>query len=227
MPNWTYNEIRIKGDKNTIASIKEFVKSEESEFDFNKIIPMPDSLNIESGSRTDRAILVYLSDKLTTKPNKREDKWQMAYNLVSNPFREDWVLELYDRLVNDPPKDIDQLYEDGKTYVDNYQKYGAVTWYEWRCANWSTKWNACRVSMTDSHEEEVEYFFDTAWCCPYLVISELSQIYPNVKIEHQYRNEDGYETIFTDIYLNGEIIEERSEIDKEYLKEIEEYLSTN
>ena len=76
MPNWTYNEIRIKGDKNTIASIKEFVKSEESEFDFNKIIPMPDSLNIESGSRTDRAILVYLSDKLTTKPNKREDKWQ-------------------------------------------------------------------------------------------------------------------------------------------------------
>lgn len=222
MPNWTYNEIKINSDKNTIASIKDFVKSNDREFDFNKIVPMPASLNVESGSRTDTAIMVFLSDKLTTKPDKKKDKWKLAYEVLHNFFSKDWVKELYDRLSKEPPKDIDKLYEEGKQYVNNYKAYGAVTWYEWCNANWGTKWNACEVTMDEPSNEEVTYFFDTAWCCPYPVIAELSRLYPNVKIEHTFRNEDGYENIYTDTYLNGVLINEQTEIDEEYLKELEE-----
>lgn len=42
MPNWTTNHVTIKADdENKLKEIKEFVKSETSYFDFDKIVPMP------------------------------------------------------------------------------------------------------------------------------------------------------------------------------------------
>ena len=42
MPNDCYNSLTIKANPETIEKILSFVKSDESAFDFNKIIPMPD-----------------------------------------------------------------------------------------------------------------------------------------------------------------------------------------
>ena len=44
MPNWVKNRIVVSCDKATMEAIKEFVASEESEFDFEKIIPMPSNV---------------------------------------------------------------------------------------------------------------------------------------------------------------------------------------
>jgi len=41
MPNWCDNSLKIEGKKKTLNKILEFVKSEDSVFDFNKIVPMP------------------------------------------------------------------------------------------------------------------------------------------------------------------------------------------
>lgn len=41
MPNQCYNEVCFLTDNETFAKIKEYVRSEESEFDFNKIVPVP------------------------------------------------------------------------------------------------------------------------------------------------------------------------------------------
>lgn len=44
MPNWVKNHVAVNCDNETFKAIKEFVASEESEFDFEKIIPMPSTV---------------------------------------------------------------------------------------------------------------------------------------------------------------------------------------
>ena len=44
MPNWVSNSISISGKEKDLKQIVKYVKSKTSDFDFNKIIPMPKSL---------------------------------------------------------------------------------------------------------------------------------------------------------------------------------------
>ena len=59
MPNWVRTRLTFNGEKNRVAEIKELVKTTgkddegkdyTNEFDFNKVIPMPEELNIPSSS---------------------------------------------------------------------------------------------------------------------------------------------------------------------------------
>ena len=59
MPNWVQNNITFSGDDTAIKKMLEEIQDDELGFgsiDFNKIIPMPESLIIESGSRTSKGI---------------------------------------------------------------------------------------------------------------------------------------------------------------------------
>ena len=59
MPNWVQNNIKFSGDTAEIKKMLETIKNDEISFgsiDFNKIIPMPESLNIECGSITNKGI---------------------------------------------------------------------------------------------------------------------------------------------------------------------------
>ena len=44
MPNWCQNEVSIFGDKKEIKKFIKYIKSDKSDFDFNKIYPMPKEL---------------------------------------------------------------------------------------------------------------------------------------------------------------------------------------
>ena len=62
MPNHVVNHISLRGDPAQIREMLEAIKSDElgiGSVDFNKIISMPESLNIEAGSRTDRGLKAY------------------------------------------------------------------------------------------------------------------------------------------------------------------------
>jgi hypothetical protein len=41
MPNWCQNEIRVCGDTEKVEEFMDFVKSDEQDFDFEKIVPFP------------------------------------------------------------------------------------------------------------------------------------------------------------------------------------------
>ena len=64
MPNWVRNVIDVSGGARDMDAFVNGMKSEHSDFDFNKIIPMPESLNVTSGGISDNAIMYYLSDRL-------------------------------------------------------------------------------------------------------------------------------------------------------------------
>ena len=59
-------------------------------------------------------------------------------------------------------------------------------WYDWRLANWDTKWDAYDVEVTDDDPECTEIEFNTAWSPPEAICSALREQYPDVSISWFY-----------------------------------------
>lgn len=62
MPNYVQNRLEFFGNPQQIQDILERIKSEKygiGTMDFNKIIPRPESLDIEAGSKTYRGLEAY------------------------------------------------------------------------------------------------------------------------------------------------------------------------
>lgn len=62
MPNHIINTIRLKGDRQKISELLESVKDNKfgiGSLDFNKVIPMPESLQIETSSSMERGLKAY------------------------------------------------------------------------------------------------------------------------------------------------------------------------
>ena len=185
MPNWIATRITVTGKKekvdelvNTIRSESETtdasgnVKTETNVFDFNKVIPMPEELSIESGST---------------------GEWGKRYLVLKSQDENTWTKD--DRkFVKDFEKkdkaDFDRCVELGQKYLDNIEKYGYQDWYSWSCARWGTKWNSVCAQFDRITDTCAEYLFDTAWsfCAP--VIEKLSEMFPDVEIEFAYSDED-------------------------------------
>ena len=46
MPNWTYNNVQFVGKtEDSVKQLKDLLKSDDNDFDFNNIIPMPNELS--------------------------------------------------------------------------------------------------------------------------------------------------------------------------------------
>ena len=86
----------------------------------------------------------------------------------------------------------------------NGETFGTVTefsdgtqdtrWYDWRVANWDTKWdiNAKDVEWSDEESDYISFEFDTAWAPPEGVVRKLRDKYPDVSISWFY-DEPGME----------------------------------
>lgn len=61
-------------------------------------------------------------------------------------------------------------------------------WYEWHCAAWGTKWNACDPYETDDGKA---VGFDTAWSSPTPIILRLAEIFKDVQFSVDSYFEDG------------------------------------
>lgn len=189
MPNHVKNIVKMDG----ITKLPLFTEEESVMcFDFNKLIPMPESLNIESGSKTDESIVYYLTEKCTRSIRTvNEESKQIINKLVKNMFGgEEWPNEIFlrilDRTYSMSEMEKEKIYSDGKIYVDNWQNYGATTWYDWRCEKWDTKWNA----YDNEQPDDDTIVFETAWSSPQKVIEKLAQMYPGAVIEHWWADED-------------------------------------
>lgn len=72
MPNHVRNKVKMTGIANLplfTTKTDEYTKEQFTFFDFNKLIPMPESLNIESGSSEDVVIEAVL------RKNEQEKIW--------------------------------------------------------------------------------------------------------------------------------------------------------
>lgn len=197
MPNWVINQLHFEGDQSKIDALMESVKSKDDNgddyvFDFKKIIPMPESLNITSGGRVDMA-MAYVHYQETM-----DSKGLESY--LSYPWVKQAKIETIAELCEYIEKNVD--IEEGRKAIYNEKTYGHRDWYSWANANWGTKWNASEPVAFDNKIE-----FQTAWSTPEPVLIELSNQHPEVTITINYADEDIGSNCGRFVLLNGQEID--------------------
>ncbi len=77
----------------------------------------------------------------------------------------------------------------------------------WCIAKWGTKWNSYGYTA-DTGFKDGKLTFLTAWSAPHPVLEKLSEMYPDVKFEHEWADEDIGMNCGRYVYFDGERIEE-------------------
>lgn len=215
MPNWVRNHLKIKG-KRAQEVFKDLLTKDKGGnicFDFNKIIPMPESLNIICGTETDHCMEIYLTsvnpavDYFGDKKLDRAEFLSILEKVNSNKrARHPSITTLSLEEIHQISKNISLRYgfseenkhatlpeilEYGKQAIDNILTYGYRDWYDWRCAHWGTKWNACSTQIPGPGIAEV--YFDTAWSPVNHLILELAARNPDCRFNYEFAEEQaGY-----------------------------------
>lgn len=174
MPNWVMNKFEVTGSTAEIHRFLEQVKDGDLDFSFNKILPMPKSLNIVSGGHKERCILAYALHPDTPQEVKKEALIQGTENplaelgLVPQGEMDDTPLRallpviklkkdtegqigrdvVFDSRTG-PDDTFDSHAKYGKVYFENWKNYGSADWYDWRVDHWGTKWGADNVEVDE------------------------------------------------------------------------------
>jgi hypothetical protein len=123
MPNWITNNVELRGNKRQVEAILEFVKSDEREFDFNKIALIPKELE------NTQAPTKIISQKEYDEQEERLARGELTESEKSWGISRGLTLELS---------------------MEYKKRFGADNWYDWQCSNWGTKWNASEVFISDN-----------------------------------------------------------------------------
>ena len=162
MPNWVSNSIQ---SPNTGALLRLR--------DFNRIVPQPLALDIICGG-----ISHYVEEQFQQGKNWRD--------LLENPV----FLDAFAEEKRYPFEPRYTAVQAARRYWVGYRLYGYLTWHEWRCDKWGTKWNASEYRL-DLDNGEVR--FHTAWSHPFPLIKALSRQFPDDVFVVSYADEDlGY-----------------------------------
>jgi len=183
MPNHVTNNLKFKGPQEDVEVLRNAINSKTKDgesvlIDFEKIIPMPESLRIESSNSVDNGMAVIIfketgaSSELT---HMLSYPWVKAEGIKN-------IKELAAYLLKENRADLNL----GAQALDNLKKYGHKDWYSWSTAKWGTKWNA--YSQIEIGENEIS--FDTAWSTPLPVIKKLSKMFPTIEILLSFADED-------------------------------------
>lgn len=197
MPNYVKNRLSFAGPDSDIQKLLDTVKNDElgiGTIDFNKVIPMPEDLMIESGSRTTnglKAVDQYI------KGNRLNDYLCKA--------RIDELQDILNKHMSELPEEEQDTWEIGVNSAVNIVKYGYPNWYDWSVDTWGTKWNACGYCEGIDYSDFEHFEFDTAWSAPIPVLSKLSEMFPKIDIHHKWADEDFGQNVGDVMYRNGKI----------------------
>lgn len=209
MPNHVTSILVVSGDANKRQAMFEAIKNVEiglGSIDFNKVIPMPESLNVECGSRTDRAMKLYKEFFAESASLALTDMVNPGMASKTGASHEDRIAELlkkYEAKTKDDPG----LLQLGEQCYNNIQNYGHSTWYDWSMANWGTKWNSYGYQEPPYTEKEFDgatVEFQTAWSAPTPVLIALAEKYPDLDFEIKWADEDFGYNVGHKEYENGE-----------------------
>lgn len=196
MPNYVKHLVTIHAlDGETFDKVKKQIISQDENgvdtFSFNSIIPMPESLNITCGSMTDNGIKYF----------KGNDSEKAE---IKKRYKEDT---------------FDEVIKLGHTALMNMAKYGYPTWYEWRIANWGTKWDVCNPETPIIVDTEIKLEFQTAWNTPQPIFKKLAEQYPELTIVVEYADESWGSNCGVYEYANGHLVLEESR-DEDFAREL-------
>jgi hypothetical protein len=214
VPNWCVNELTIKGKKKIVQKLKRKVRTDDVYLDFEKIVPTPESIkNTPSSSicnvrlalfGTDKQVEELIDSLLKTTEGETAETVEYKQHIpedIARAYPEQNLKALWlmfrryehSHLLDDADlKEGIRGYEQlANKFNHNLQAHGFTNWYDWRCANWGTKWNLDSSTTRVFEEREkslafLQYGFDTAWSPPEAVVKELAKRYPELAIQLRY-----------------------------------------
>ena len=95
----------------------------------------------------------------------------------------------------------------GSLGIRERELYGENNWYDWRIGNWGTKWNSYGYTENTTFQDGKIKFL-TAWSAPHPILQKLSEMFPDVKMEHEWADEDVGMNCGRYVYYDGERVEE-------------------
>lgn len=189
MPNYCWNTLHIKGNKESLENILEDITCVDDEgkrvLDFERIINPP--YNVFQADVNDfiiRSLNAYINI------HDIRDKKEIE-RIINDPH---WFDEA------DTFSFIDMTKSD---FVDQYKEVNykpeieIVSWHEWNTKNWGTKWNALEPLEISSNNNGLSISFQTAWSPPVNIYYELIRKYEgnesfgDVEIEYYYYDPQG------------------------------------
>ena len=199
MPNWCENAIVVTGSKEQVEKFINHVKSEDSDFDFNNVIKMPDNLVVECSNIAKQAYALYYGNETA--------QYQEFYA--------DTAEELKEKIEN-----FEKNYPNAKYLADSYHQnqtqFGYTNWYDWCNAVWGTKWNPSEVhkgefvKVAGQELYQIDYYFQTAWSYPEGIYQAIAKLFPNIVVSVDVDEEGGY--FWGNILIkDGELIEDLQE----------------
>jgi hypothetical protein len=163
MPNWVITKIYITGPEDKIKEFegKSLRPNEDEDGEFQR------TFSFDRIKQRPEELVNTISP--SPKPEVRKVKDMQGNEIVVEVYREN--------INNATPDQQEEL----------RRKYGYSNWYDWNCNNWGTKWDC-----SDSHytEEDKILQFQTAWACPEKIIAEMKLVFPDLRFDGSYADED-------------------------------------
>ncbi len=139
MPNWVRNRMTVKFEDDTFKAIGNVMQilnfimkpfcTEECVFDFEKLIPIPDSYYADYDPSKALYPTSALSERALQDYSDYVGMGKMPENMDAERHK--------------------AMFTIGKQSYDNYQRYGAANWYDWCWKYWGTKWEAYHSKRTE------------------------------------------------------------------------------
>lgn len=216
MPNHIQNKLQIIGSNSQVKKVLSFISSKDDngkdvQIDFNKIVPMPKGLMVETHSQ-----VIEWAEICTCQIDFSGLFTGSNLNL-SSAFKDGKYADITKRLkantamecIAGKRKNIkDFSGEEFQQFIQcltNIRDHGFTTWYEWSIANWCTKWNA--YEQNDKRNTSDTIFFQSAWSSPIGLIGKLSEKFTDVNIIITYADEDSGSNTGRIVFKSGEAIE--------------------
>lgn len=200
MPDHVANIVTFSGNTEAINKMLSDIQNDEfgpGSISFDKLLPTPQELDIESGSKSSAGLQLYrdfMDIYSLGHPLSKEEKLGVPIEIE----------EKFLRICSDIDREMWDL---GRRAFHNTVKYDAPDWYDWRVKNWGTKWDAYGYDENTDYSQCDKLAFMTAWNEPAPAIRFLSEMYPDVEITHRWANEDYGMGCGTAKYLAGKRIE--------------------
>ena len=188
MPNHVTNRIIITGPREARLAFKRGFLKEirekgsdgqeilSAEFDFERIVPMPDLIRATESS-TDVAMGLVLLGRvdisesffLPGKTLESEIAQYLSYPHVKAAGVSDYAgLKAWIREV------APDCEEKARAAIRAKEKHGHSSWYSWSLDHWGTKWNAYHFRLIAEDDEHLDFSFDTAWSPPEPIFAALA-----------------------------------------------------
>ena len=199
MPNWCYNTLTIRGDKETVLGLIE--RASTGEHDYVGPFSRRGREDMDWGTFTPVQMELLMGDDDLFR-DKSEVKSIFSFHAFVPVPREVMLA----------PYDPNSLREVKAKYPEWFDRFpNLIAGYDWEHKEWGVKWGAREASINEQYEDTngdqvVVYSFDTAWGPPTEFMHKLAALYPTLSFQLSFREEGmGFEGDYS--WWDGECTE--------------------